>query len=909
MADNSNSASGNSWTLLTPQESRVENVGPEAEGTKTEGEPSSSTAPEPLTKGLSDLMQHSSDAAELQPQTEPSSQQQTDPAHTHTSEHAKGTRSPQSPQVAPPETSDDRAQLNVNEDSTSVSGTVKDLSSWTPDHEEQSAPTGYSKSLVSPRADGDLFSDSYTHISPNSGSSRLPASVCQGGEEFKIEESSYLRKTKTEEYKPDVEVLETKGMEADGLRKRPISQMGPLDQGKTEVEDDEEGDEEEFQPPQKVEETVFSLNKCILAAVIFLGLGTIFFSEGDIDVREQKDPTNQEWLNPEVSRDTPVGLKPPDILSKQAKEDQQILILQAQLQQHLSELKAAQLLAEEGEKERVKREELEKEYQRIKGELDRLPAIQKELEQENVRMKEQREREKRELDALPSLHRELEHLRETVSQLTQSTGQSEPVHPVAASGMPSTGDIRDVPPIERQEIKLKKHWNKKSGEKEQSRGDKEEKKKKGGNKEDKQNMKNPKYWKKDKSNQEQGKAWKSKDERKEWQEDKELKKDKKREDSKTVKENGEKKSLKEWEEKKDKKRIKDKHGGQNERRVEKKEWKETGNKKVKDEKEWKQRGERKNEREEKEWKPRGEQKDWKEDKEWKNDKESGRSDRKEKKKEWKEKDEWKGEKEWGKGKREGKVNEKTEKKWKLDGEFPKMYAGKETQKKHLEKRGKEKEWSKDGAWKREGIKEEKKSKACYHKNEGKNCHNVKEKPHKDEKELSNKERHRHGPTDETSNHYHNDREIYWAEQRRRIQHYHDRRETCSGVADCARAEGLAPVSLRDFEMLFQNYLEKLPDPEDQISRKEELRKFVKEFFTDGVFAHDQMPFSEFVEDVGDILEDMAEGEESELEDSEEDNDEMEEFEREMMEKFALPKEVGKVEKKGERKKESGRVKN
>ncbi|XP_051576511.1 pre-B-cell leukemia transcription factor-interacting protein 1-like isoform X2 [Myxocyprinus asiaticus] len=906
MADNSNSASGNSWTLLTPQESRVENVGPVAEG-----EPSSSTVPEPLTKCHSDLVQHSSDAAELQPQTEPSTQEQSDLAHTHASEHAKGTQPPESPQVAPPETSDDRAQLNVNEDSTSVSGTVEDLSSWTPDHKEQSALTGYSKSPVSPSGDGDLFSDSYTHISPNSGSNTLPASVCQGGEEFKIEEESYLRKTITEEYKPDVEVLETKGTEGGGLRKRPISQMGPLDQGKTEEEDDEEGDEEEFQPPQKVEETVFSLNKCILAAVILLGLGTIFFSEGDIDVRELKDPTNQEWLNPEVSRDTPIGFEPPDILSKQAKEDQRILVLQAQLQQHLSELKAAQLLAEEGEKERVKREELEKEYQRIKGELDRLPAIQKELEQENVRMKEEIERAKRDLDALPSLHRELEHLKETLSQLTQSTGQAEPVHPIAASEMPSTGDIRDVPPIERQEMKIKKHWDKKSREKEQIRGEKEEKKRKGGKKEDK-HMKNPKDWKKDKSNQEQGKAWKSKDERKEWQDEKELKKDKKQEDSKTVKENGKKKALKEWEEKKnwkeDKKRIKDKHGGQNERRVEKKEWKEAGYKKVKEVKEWKQRGERKNEKEEKEWKPRGEQKDWKEDKEWKNDKESGRNDQKERK-EWKEKDEWKGEKEWGKGKGEGKVNEKTKKKWKLDGEFPKMYAGKETQKKHSEKRGKEKEWSKDGAWKREGIKEEKKSKACYHKNEGKNCHNEKEEPHKDEKELSNTERHRHGPTDETSNHYHNDREIYWGEQRRRIQHYHGQRETCSGVADCARAEGLAPVSLRDFEMLLQNYLAKLPDPEDQMSKKEELSKFVKEFFTDGVFAHDQMPFSEFVEDVGDILEDMAEGEESELEDSEEDNDEMEEFERDAMEKFALPKVVGKVEKKGERKKESGRVKN
>lgn len=82
-----------------------------------------------------------------------------------------------------------------------------------------------------------------------------------------------------------------------------------------------------------------------------------------------------------------------------------------------------QCLAEEGEKERVRREELEKDYRMIKEELDRLPALQKELEQANERMKEESERAKKDLEALPSLHRELEHLRTKVSELTQSTGE------------------------------------------------------------------------------------------------------------------------------------------------------------------------------------------------------------------------------------------------------------------------------------------------------------------------------------------------------------------------------------------------------------------------------------------------------------------------------------------------------
>lgn len=71
-------------------------------------------------------------------------------------------------------------------------------------------------------------------------------------------------------------VLETNRKEGGGLQKRKISHLGSLD--KTETEDDEEGEEEDFQPPQREEETVFSLNKCILASVILLGLGTIFFS-------------------------------------------------------------------------------------------------------------------------------------------------------------------------------------------------------------------------------------------------------------------------------------------------------------------------------------------------------------------------------------------------------------------------------------------------------------------------------------------------------------------------------------------------------------------------------------------------------------------------------------------------------
>lgn len=45
------------------------------------------------------------------------------------------------------------------------------------------------------------------------------------------------------------------------------------------TEEEEEG-EEEFQLPRREEDSGFSVNKCILGAVILVGLGTIFFSGG-----------------------------------------------------------------------------------------------------------------------------------------------------------------------------------------------------------------------------------------------------------------------------------------------------------------------------------------------------------------------------------------------------------------------------------------------------------------------------------------------------------------------------------------------------------------------------------------------------------------------------------------------------
>lgn len=85
-------------------------------------------------------------------------------------------------------------------------------------------------------------------------------------------------------------------------------------------------------------------------------------------------------------------------------------------------MKAAQLQVEEGTKERLRREELEEENQRIREELDKLPVLQKEYEQENERVKRESERVNKELEALPVMKKELEHLKDKVMKLTQNKG-------------------------------------------------------------------------------------------------------------------------------------------------------------------------------------------------------------------------------------------------------------------------------------------------------------------------------------------------------------------------------------------------------------------------------------------------------------------------------------------------------
>lgn len=88
-----------------------------------------------------------------------------------------------------------------------------------------------------------------------------------------------------------------------------------------------------------------------------------------------------------------------------------------QTQQQEAELKSAHQQVEESTKEQVWREQMEVENQKMRGELDKLPTLQKDLEQEQERVKSESTKVKKELEALPLLQKELELLKDQVIQL------------------------------------------------------------------------------------------------------------------------------------------------------------------------------------------------------------------------------------------------------------------------------------------------------------------------------------------------------------------------------------------------------------------------------------------------------------------------------------------------------------
>ncbi|XP_076826237.1 pre-B-cell leukemia homeobox interacting protein 1b isoform X3 [Brachyhypopomus gauderio] len=845
MSDNS---SGNSWTFLT---SEVKEPGVEREGVQGQDGASSCGSKPPQSE--------QQDTGLSQGEEPPAS----------CTEDTDGPEPPE--QVEPLESGGDAATALKDDPVPSGNAPVENLSSLTSDPSEHSPSNqGEGERLLDPESE--TFSDSFAPTSPSAGA----APEGQEGEELPQEdENSELRRSfREEESKPDFESLEEKVNEGTGVRRRNITMLT----AQPHHDEDEEDDlEEHFQPTPKDDGFGFSLNKCIFGALVLLGLGTIIFSGkssplpvfvhetdqlrlrvvfemevccsagvlldlddvGDADVGELKDPELQkEWKSP-GSPAAPA--QPVEVLERLAEHGQRVVELQTQLQKQEEQLKAAHVQVEEGSKERMRREELEVENQRLKEELDKLPALQKQLEEETRRLKRLRE-DKKNKQGHPTMKKALESLRAKAVKLSQSAA---PVQPSAEHEQVTAANHGGKEPKEKKcgkEQEQSKEWRKsRRGKAEVEKPWMERDRVKTDGKKKGEQVK-------EKAHQEEDKELKGKGERK----DERLRtKGTERNDGKGWKDGAEKRTITQdggkGDRKDDAKWKKEKHWGLDSRREEPKEKKGSGNK-VKDDKEWKhgKEGKRVEQPGGNEWKGRRNGKKEQEGgREKNNHKNDGKHDQAQKER-------------TGKGKKDlHKGND--EKVWK--------------DREEKRRSGRERDWSNDEGT--EAWKEVKKTKGEHQNGE---------KRHGKDKAV-------HSSSDEAYHHSHDERrydedhmnEDYWTRQRERIRHYHGSSKGCTDVPACARAEGVVPVPQRDFESLLMDYLSRLLGPEEQMSKKEELGKLVGEFFTDGVFIHDQIPFGEFVEDVADILEDVAEDE-----DKEEMEDEMEGFAREAMEKFALP---------------------
>ncbi|KAM4747012.1 cell cycle progression protein 1 isoform 2-T2 [Rhinophrynus dorsalis] len=85
---------------------------------------------------------------------------------------------------------------------------------------------------------------------------------------------------------------------------------------------------------------------------------------------------------------------------------------------------------------------------------------------------------------------------------------------------------------------------------------------------------------------------------------------------------------------------------------------------------------------------------------------------------------------------------------------------------------------------------------------------------------------------------------------------------CTGVFECAHQESISlfnkvldPVRVEEFSELMQTYL---MEQVDNFRHWKELEQFINRFFQNGFFIHDQMLFTDFVNDVEDYLENMKE---------------------------------------------------
>ncbi|XP_016317937.1 pre-B-cell leukemia transcription factor-interacting protein 1-like isoform X2 [Sinocyclocheilus anshuiensis] len=232
----------------------------------------------------------------------------------------------------------------------------------------------------------------------------------------------------------------------------------------------------------------------------------------------------------------------------------------------------------------------------------------------------------------------------------------------------------------------------------------------------------------------------------------------------------------------------------------------------------------------------------------------------------------------------------------LEKQVDQLGKREEWKRKHQEHKGEKKEWGRkkehDSRWKKD---EAERGKEWKHGKDKRRDHLKKYKEEwdhkKDERRQEREQRQKKRPWEAKPSkhhhhHHHHEQIDFWKHQEEKLRRNRHRAEGCHGVSNCADAEGLVPVTLIEFQDLLEIYLSKL-DGVPQES-KESLIRLTAQFFSGGVFAHDKMLFSEFAEDVADILEDLADGLEGKQHDNDSLEEEMEEFEKEALLQFAAP---------------------
>ncbi|XP_053700086.1 pre-B-cell leukemia homeobox interacting protein 1b isoform X2 [Synchiropus splendidus] len=725
--------------------------------------------------------------------------------------------------------------------------------------------------------------------------------------------------------------------------------------GRTE---EEEEVEEDFQLPRREEEeSWFTLNKCLLGAVLLVGLGTIFFSGVFMDLDEESDYVSgelkdaevrgkQEWTDPVAP---PPNLDASELQDKIAGEDERISLLQAEHTAQNQELKVSPALAAERAAEQLHREE---DSSGLRKTMETLTLLQK----ENERMR-------RELESVPGLQEEVNTLKSAVTELKRPTA-SQPASTLTTSpsGGHTENGVSEEFPAEKVKARKKEKHDKgdKKQWKERERTDREEErdwKNEKVNKGKENKHKSHKEWKQKERRGDDGKPWKDR-ENEEWGEKKERKDkqwrqhekpdggsySKRKDNGENSRERNDYRVKKDWhnEEKMD-------HGEEWKDKRERKDWRRGEERHLKndhDRKQWKEGREEGGERygkgkdERKLWqdgerygKKKDERKHWDEGERFGERRDEGEryGKGKDERKQWDEgerygkgrdeRKQWVEGERFGKGrdekkKRDTKEHDREERKqWKEDG----WRSRKGEREKDTGKKNERKEW--------EGVKEARRG------NEGKRWRDKGMKRDEDhdpameernekwqrKEESWSKERKKHdgewrrdGPSqkhakeehlwaDRKPVHSHRrltlDQPEYWSHQRGRLQGNPKPRDLCSSLEACAQAEGLLPVPLSEFQTVLQTYLSKAEQFGVESAKRDELFKLAAEFFKDGLFVHDQMRFQDFADDVSDILEDLVEGDE---EDDSALEDEMEDFGKEVVRRFLVPEQRVK----GERKKES-----